>query len=407
MKIIFVNRYFFPDGSPTSVLLGDVAFDAAASGCEVHVVTSRQRYDQPRAGLKPAETHAGVLVHRVWTSRFGRHSLPGRLIDYVTFYLCAASCLWTLARKGDIVVAKTDPPLIGVVAYAVARFRGALLINWLQDLYPEIAVALGVKGIRGPLEAVFKCLRNASLRGARLNVAVDEEMAKRIIWQGVPENKVLVIPNWADGAVVRPMPREENHLRKEWGMNGKFIVGYTGNFGRVYDFDTVLDAAARLKGYADIVFLFVGEGPQKSSVQTKCRRLGLEGAIFKPMQPQARLGEVVGVPDVHLISLRAAANGCVMPSKLYAAMAAGRPVVFCGQPSGSADQIITEGDFGFSVTTGDGGAVADRILKLKEFADLRARMGINARSAFERGFDKPLGLEKWRRAFRGLGGGGP
>src|SRR5512135_1759157 len=104
MKVVFINRYFYPDHSATSQLLSDLAFGLAALGHDVHVVTSRQRYDQPGAGLNPREQLNGVHVHRVWTTRFGRRGLLGRGLDYLSFYIGAGLRLTREVEKGDIVV---------------------------------------------------------------------------------------------------------------------------------------------------------------------------------------------------------------------------------------------------------------------------------------------------------------
>ena len=143
--IIFLNRFFYPDHAATSQLLSDLAFALADGGREVHVITSRQRYDEPESLLPARERIRGVEVHRVWTSRFGRNWLPGRTMDYLTFYTSAAWTLFRLAHSDHVIVAKTDPPLISAVAAMVARLRGARLVNWLQDLFPEVAVASGLR----------------------------------------------------------------------------------------------------------------------------------------------------------------------------------------------------------------------------------------------------------------------
>ena len=144
MTLIFVNRYFYPDHSATSQVLTDIAFGLAAKGYRVRVVTSRQRYSDRSAQLPPRERVRGVEVHRVWTTRFGRSGLPGRAVDYLAFHLASAWTLWRLARAGDVIIAKTDPPMLSVTAAPVARLRGAKLVNWLQDIFPEVAQALGL-----------------------------------------------------------------------------------------------------------------------------------------------------------------------------------------------------------------------------------------------------------------------
>ena len=112
MRLVFVNRFFFPDHSATSQILTDLCFALAARGHEVRVVTSRLRYDDPSTALPANETVSGVAVHRVWTSRFGRGALLGRAMDYLTFYLSAWWRLMRLADRGTIMVEKTDPQMM-------------------------------------------------------------------------------------------------------------------------------------------------------------------------------------------------------------------------------------------------------------------------------------------------------
>ena len=118
-------------------MLSDLAFDLARQGERVTVITSRQRYDAPNVALPAKETIDGVEIFRVWTSRFGRQNLIGRSADYLSFYVTAAWTLLRLARRGDIVIAKTDPPMLSVIAAPIARLRGARLVNWLQDIFPD------------------------------------------------------------------------------------------------------------------------------------------------------------------------------------------------------------------------------------------------------------------------------
>ena len=219
-RLIFVNRYFSPDHSATSQILSDLAFDLAGAGREVHVITSRQIYDDAKADLPADEIVNDVHVHRVASTQFGRGALLGRATDYVSFYRTVRQRLDALAGQGDIVIAKTDPPLLSVVAMGPARRNGARLINWLQDIYPETAMVLGVPLMRGPLALSLMALRNRSLRQAEATVVVGELMARRVANLGVPAARIHVIANWCNDEDIRPIAPEQNPLRQAMGFGG-------------------------------------------------------------------------------------------------------------------------------------------------------------------------------------------
>ncbi|MEX2080050.1 MAG: glycosyltransferase family 4 protein, partial [Dehalococcoidia bacterium] len=234
MKVVVVNRFFYPDVAATGQFAADLAFDLAEAGHEVHVVTSRLAYDGG-PGYPAEETVHGVRVNRVWTSRYGRGSLPGRMLDYASFYVSSTWRLLRLLRTGDIVIAMTDPPLLSVCAAWAARWRGARLVNWVQDLFPEVAAALGFPALGGILGVPLRAMRDRSLRFAVMNVALGERMAAWLRQRGGEGCKVRVIHNWADGALIRPTELHENRLRSEWALADRFVVGYSGNMGRAHD----------------------------------------------------------------------------------------------------------------------------------------------------------------------------
>ncbi len=168
-------------------MLSDLAFELAGKGHNVQVITSRLTYDGDRM-LSPQERVANVAVSRVPTTAFGRGKLLGRTLDYFTFYLSAGIRLALNAQRGDVVVVKTDPPMLSVVAGPIALVKGAHYINWLQDLFPEIATALGVGNAKTQKWAMslLRRIRDLTLRFAASNVVLGERMAGRIRKGGVP-----------------------------------------------------------------------------------------------------------------------------------------------------------------------------------------------------------------------------
>src|SRR5262245_49152303 len=229
-RIIFINRFFYPDHSATSELLSDLVFSLVRKGIPAAVITSRLNYENAGDSLPSRASVEGVDVWRVWTSKRGRQRLIGRSLDYLSFYIAAGWRLWRLARRGDIIVVKTDPPLLSVVIAPLAWLRRASLVNWLQDVFPEAAETLNVGGDIGRVAFyILRPLRNWSLRFADVNVVVGQYMAARLQAQGIAREKIRVIPNWSDGALVVPIRAEANRLRKNWVSTRRFVVGYAGN----------------------------------------------------------------------------------------------------------------------------------------------------------------------------------
>ena len=318
-RIVCLNRYFFPDHSATSQMLGDLAFHLARSGYGVHVFASRQRYDDPQAKLPEIETVRGVSICRLSSTQFGRSALLGRGFDYLTFYRSVWRAVLAKTQPGDILVAKTDPPLLCIPAMQAAKRRGLRLVNWLQDLYPEVAARLDVPLIKGPLAGGLLRLRDAALRAAEVNIVVGERMAEIVRARGIAPERVQVIPNWCDNEEIRSVLPLDNPLRRSWGLDDRFVVGYSGNLGRGHEFATILGAAERLRNEPRIVFLFIGGGNQLDELARRVHERKLDQQFrFLPYQDRAALSYSLSVPDVHWLSLKPELEGLIVPSKFLA-----------------------------------------------------------------------------------------
>ena len=397
MAIVFVNRFFFPDVSATSQLLTDLCFDLARQGIAVKVITSRQAIDNPQARLPAHESLHGVEVHRVWSPRYGRQNLLGRSLDYLGFYLSSAWCAYGLLGRGDTLVAKTDPPMLSVVLATVAALRGARLVNWLQDLFPEVATALGLRGFSGLFAAALKGLRNRSLQQAAMNVVLGRLMAKRLMAEGIPGRQIRVIHNWADGRQLTPLAVADNPLRREWGLDHHFVIEYSGNMGRAHEFETILDAAGILREQAGIRFLFIGGGALRPAVERGAGQRRLENIVFKPQQARQTLVQSLNLGDVHLVCLRPELEGLIVPSKFYGIAAIGRACIYVGDPEGEIGQIITASGCGCCITPGNPGQLAQALLHLASDPGLCLEQGRRARAVFEDRFDRRLGVREWAR----------
>jgi len=395
--MIFINRFFYPDHSATSQILSDLAFHLSGTGREVHIVTSPQIYDDPKASLPDYEIIRGVRVHRVPSTQFGRAALLGRSIDYFSFYRSVWRCLVGIARRGDILVAKTDPPLVSIVAMAAARRNGAGLVNWLQDVYPELAVQLGVPFIRGPVASSLAASRDRSLHYAEATVVVGHLMGQRVEALGTLPARIHVIPNWCNDEEIRPIAQTGNPLRQAWGLQDKFVLGYSGNLGRAHDFDTVLAAAERLRDDTRTVFLMVGGGKRFDELARTVNERNLGGSFrFIPYQQQEMLPYSLGVADAHWLSLNPKLEGLIVPSKFYGIAAAGKPIIAIAAKDGELARLVQQHACGVVIEPGDADALVGTLRRLSTERGLLAEMGVRARQMLDAHFTRQKGFERWR-----------
>jgi len=403
MKVILVNRYFYPDESATSRMVTSLAKGLVRRGHgSVHVIAGRVRHDDTSSILPKRERIAGVMVHRIWTTRFGRAGLIGRALDYLTFHLALVWELFRLCRRGDTCIACTDPPLLSVSILLPTLLMGAKRVNWVMDLFPEVAIDLGLLRRDSIKSRVALWIRDVSFGWADMNIALTGKMAEYLATRGIPSRRQRIIHHWSDGEALKPMPPHESRLRQEWGLLGKTVIGYSGNMGRAHEFATVLDAARRLSHRSDIVFLLVGGGYHKQWIEDEVARLGLRNVLMKPLQPRENLADSLAASDVHLVSLLPDMEPYIIPSKFYGIAAAGRPTLFIGDRDGEIARLVARADCGAAVPIGNGEALERAILKLAASESLRKAMGARARALFEAEFSEARGLADWARALNDM-----
>jgi colanic acid biosynthesis glycosyl transferase WcaI len=394
-SIVFVNRYFYPDQSATSQMLTDLARGLAAAGFSVHVVTSRQLYNDPGTRLTADEMLFGVHVHRVATTRFGRGRLAGRAMDYASFYAACAAMLIRLLRRGDVLVAKTDPPMLSILAAPIARIRRASLVNWHQDVFPEAASRIGVNPLPAWLDEYLRRLRDASLRAATMNVSISGRMQAYLATRGIPQAKLCVIENWADGDAIRSKPTSASSLRARLDLADRFVVCYSGNLGRAHEFDTLLGAAEALRDDPAFVFLIVGGGAKTAALKQGVAARSLGNFRFLPYQPRETLDDSLAAADVHLVSLLPGLEGFVMPSKLYGILAAGRALIFVGDSDGDIARIVAGAQCGRLVSVGDSAALAEVLRNLRAHPETLATMGARSRQLLSERYAMRHAIARW------------
>jgi glycosyltransferase involved in cell wall biosynthesis len=384
LRLLFVNQYAWPDEAATAQLMTDVAEEAAARGIPCQVVASDRSYSDPSVRYPRHETKGTTSYERVPATAFGRESAIGRVTDYMTFLVGAA---WRLLRGGrpDVVVGMSTPPILGALAVAAARIRGARSAYWAMDVYPDLAFELGSMKSNSVLGRAFAALSHWTLRRADLVIALGETMAGRLSMAGA--RNVAVVHNWADGDAIRPMRAEDSRISAERGWRQKFVVLYSGNLGLAHEFDTLLGAAEALRGEG-VVFAFCGAGPRRAEVEAEAKRRSLTNVEFHPSVCREELGDLLAAGHLHAVTMRPRMAGLLVPSKVYGILAAGRPILYVGPAEGEIHDIISREDVGSSVRGGDVIRLVAEIRRFRDESAERARAGKRARDLFNAKFTR-------------------
>jgi glycosyltransferase involved in cell wall biosynthesis len=402
MKIAVLCEYFYPDNS------GSTPSDMTELTChlkqfhaeiEFDIITSRHLYRSIGVSTKllPEEVWNGLTIHRLRTPKSNRPSMVFRLLAGGVFSM--AAFFWLLRKPAyDLVFIVTNPPANAMAAWAYSKLRGVPYVYFINDLYPDIAVALGRLESKSFVTRFFGRLQKHWLRAAARTVVVGRCMQHHIhSHYELPLNKIAVIHNWADPLQICPAPRE-NSVRQLNNLTG-FVVLYGGNFSRYVNFDQILGAAKLLCQDQNITFVLIGDGARKKEILERVKREELKNVRVLPSVARSAMNEVLAASDVCLISLDAKMKGLGSPGKLYSILAAGRPVVAMVPPGSEVAMVLEEEQCGVNVA-GDGAeALAREISRLKQDTGLVERMGQNARSALLRRFTLHHAAEQFYALF--------
>jgi glycosyltransferase involved in cell wall biosynthesis len=376
LRVLFINRSYWPDVEATGQYLTELCEDLARE-MDVHVICGRpqQALNSEAPAAYGSSTRHGVAIHRLPHTQFDKASFLGRLINMATFQATAAWRSLCVPRPA-VVVVETDPPLLCLLGGMLARLRGARVVCYLQDIYPDVAVALG-KLRPGRLTRWLRRLFFRSYRRASAVVVLSRDMRALMLDSGVPADKLHTIANWVDVDEIFPV-KTGNQFRRRHGLDGKFVVMYSGNMGMSQRLEQALDAAALLRDREDIVFAMVGGGADRRRLQRLAADKQLANVRFYDYLPKSQLADSLSAADVHLVILRPEIKQLLMPSKLYGVLASGTPAVVLADADCELAEIVTACGGGVVVPSDDTEQLA---ATLRECADAPQRLADQGRRA--------------------------
>ncbi len=356
MDILLLNQAFYPDVAATAQYAADLAVKLVERGHRVTVIASRRGYADPGLTFARSEKWRGIQILRCPTTAFGKGARWRRALDFASFFAACALRLAVLPRF-DCVVALTSPPLIAVLGAVVARMNGARFIHWVMDLNPDEAIAAGWLRPRSRAARMLNAAFQFSLRGSDQVIALDRFMAERLTQKGVHAGKLSIIPPWSHDEVVTYDLEGAAEFRKNHGLEGKFVVMYSGNHSPCHPLDTLLEAARRLRKATRIVFCFVGGGSEFAHVGQFAKSHDLQNIRCIPYQPLTGISASLSAADLHQVVMGDAFVGIVHPSKVYNIRRLGIPFLYVGPTRSPIADFNPAGSF----RHGDASGVADFI----------------------------------------------
>ncbi len=397
----FVNRSYWPDAEATGQLLTDLTVSMADQWNVEVLVGQPNRNPTGEAFLdRGVEVRQEVAIRRARHLQLPKRSAPGRMANLISFTRQVSRELKRLPHTPDVIVAETDPFFLPIVAARFARRRKCRFVAYLQDIYPDIAVALG-KAKEGMIVRRIRSSLLAAYRQADRVVVLDEDMKTRLIGWGVPESKLRIVPNWVDTASLGPV-KERNPFRAEHRLDDRFVVMHSGNMGLSQRLSVLLESLCDAQVDRSVLGLIVGDGADRLRLQQWVReRQADERVRFLDYQPRERLSESLSAADLQVISMDAAITGCLAPSKLYGILASATPILAIVPPGSDVWRLVEQHRLGWVATPGNVREIAERIEQARRTdpAERRA-MGERGRQLAIERFDARRCIDQFEQVLR-------
>jgi glycosyltransferase involved in cell wall biosynthesis len=268
------------------------------------------------------------------------------------------------------------------------------MVGYLQDIYPDVAVALRKVPDNWAVQRLRKSLFSVYQRCDRV-VVLSGDMKRLLISAGIQQDRIRLVPNWADPDEVFPV-EHNNSFRTRHGLGDQFVVMYSGNLGLTQRLEEFIEAARLLADDRQISFAFVGQGSQRSLLEKLVRQKCLANVRFFDYQPKHELAQSLGAANLHLVPLTRELSQCLMPSKLYGILAAGRPFLTNAVQESELHQLTRQHNIGFTVEPGSPAEIARAIRAAERNPATLKEMSENARRLAVTEFTREKSVEKFR-----------
>lgn len=354
-----------PDPAAVGQYMRDAAEEMVKRGWAVEVLTANRGYDNPSLRYPRREVINGVYVKRLPFSSLGKRTLVLRLLAAALFMLQVV--VYGLRSSGLTgILVSTSPPMCSLAAVVVSIFRRVPVKYWVMDVNPDQLIELGQIKSNSLTAKMFNLINRSILSQAEAVVTLDRFMAQRLNKKLDIADKMKVIAPWPLREHHEAASLKKNRFRCEYGLEEKFIVMYSGNHTTTNSVTTLLQAALELQKLHELIFMFIGGGLQKHEVDDLIADRKPTNIISLPYQPLEKTADSLAAADVQVVSIGERFVGVVHPSKIYGALAVGRPILLLGPIASPAGKVVCENEIGWQLSHGDVSGAVELLRKIKD-----------------------------------------
>lgn len=393
-KFLLISPVFYPDEVSTAGLFTDLCSVLVTKGYEVEVWCGQPSYTtlkrQPRR-----TSYKGIDIRYLPSTNFSKSNLPGRFANIVTLMI---SLVFRILLSGDktTVFTHTTPPFTGILASMLCRLKKRKFIYILLDIYPEGLVRVGKVSGKNIFIRLWQRMFLSALKRSSRIIVIGRDMGK---WIGEVckqcIDKTEYMPHWQDNDKISPQKFEDNPLIRQLNIEDKFVIQYSGNMGLWHDMEA-LGKVVNLS-LKSVFFIFVGGGIRKRELMDSISTEENSNVIFLPFQLSENLRNTLTACHAAIVSLKEGLEGMAVPSKIYGILAAGIPVIAMVPDSSEIALIVEEEECGIVVNPNDIDGLVKAIELLKENREMRVKMSINSRKAFEKKYTTRIAAESYAR----------
>lgn len=392
-KLLLVTEFFYPYKTSAPRILTELAEDFVEYGMEVAVLTSKNGYYEKNIKLKRKENYKDIEINRISSTNFDRVKTIGKLLNPLTF---AINSFFYLIFKSnyDRLMFMSNPPCLPYIGYLLNKVKGKKYIYLVHDIYPDIAQQLNKLKPNGIIVKILNKINKKIFSNLSKAIVLGKDMQKILLEKGVDENRIAIVPNWADSKkIYEKKVVSDFYVAND--LKDKFNIVYTGNISSVHKIDLILEVGESLKNHEDIQIIFIGEGSRAEYIKQNIKNNNMKNIKYFSYKFGEEYNDFLNCADIFISTLNNNLTGLGVPSKTYTYMAVGKPILALMDNDSEIGKMITENSMGKVFAEDDASKIAQYILKMKEDNKLYIDTCNNVKKAFSEGYDRKIVTRKF------------